>query len=207
MTSTKTYTGKKKISERFALFPCKMAFFKRVWWKVKVLSCPWAVGSKLPLFRPLKWGTKRLWTLSGSKNMSRQKIFDFHTWTLFFSCFQIWRVVFLEPLGVKRCYVPHFKGLISGNLEPTAQGHDITFTFHHALLKKAFCMKNRLDIFSSQWCLFVCLSGHLPQRKESGCPIRDSVPCPGVGIGNTPYQVLPVEFRHVPGLETNIPNS
>ena len=87
MTSTKTYTGKKKISELFAFFPCKMAFFKRMWWKVKVLSCPWAVGSKLPLFRPLKWGTKRLRTLSGSKNMSRQKIFDFHNWTLFFHVF------------------------------------------------------------------------------------------------------------------------
>ena len=36
--------------------------------------------------------------------------------------------------------------------------------------------------------LFVCLSGRLPRRKESGCPIRDSASCPGAGVGNTPYQ-------------------
>ena len=39
----------------------------------------------------------------------------------------------LEPLGVQRRYVPHFKGLISGNLEPTAQGRGRTFTLCHAL--------------------------------------------------------------------------
>ena len=50
--------------------------------------------------------------------------------------------MFLEPLGVQRPYVPHFKGLISGKVEPEAQGHDSTFTFCHAHLKKA--MKNGL---------------------------------------------------------------
>ena len=49
--------------------------------------------------------------------------------------------------------------------------------------------------------LFVCLSGRLPRRKESGCPIRDSVSRPGDGVGNIRYQVLPVEFRHMPGLK------
>ena len=47
-----------------------------------------------------------------------------------------------------------------------------------------------------------CLSGRLPRRKESGCPIRDSASRLGVGVGNTPYQVLPVEFRHLPGKQT-----
>ena len=57
--------------------------------------------------KPLKWGTLRLWTPSGSKNTSRQ------SWTIektsilvlkrtFFSIVQIWRLVFLEPLGVQR---------------------------------------------------------------------------------------------------------
>ena len=49
-----------------------MAFFKRVWWKVNVLSHTWAVGSTLPLIRPLKWGTLCLWTPAGSKMASRQ---------------------------------------------------------------------------------------------------------------------------------------
>ena len=51
--------------------------------------------------------------------------------------FQISRLIFLEPLGVHRHYVPHLKGLISGNLEPRAQGHDGNFIFCHALVEKA----------------------------------------------------------------------
>ena len=54
--------------------------------------------------------------------------------------------------------------------------------------------------------LFVCLSGRLPRRKESGCPIRDSASRPGVGVGNTPYQVLPSVSEHA-WVRTNIPNS
>ena len=34
-----------------------MAFFKRAWQKVKVLSRPWALGFKSEMIRPLKWGT------------------------------------------------------------------------------------------------------------------------------------------------------
>ena len=48
--------------------------------------------------------------------------------------------MFLEVVGVQRCYVPHFKGLIYGIVEPEAQGRDSTFTFHHALLKKAILL-------------------------------------------------------------------
>ena len=60
------------------------------------------------------------------------------------------------PLSQKRL-MKVFKGLISGNLEPTARGRDSTFTFCHALLKKAVLQgkrANRPDIFSSQctWC-------------------------------------------------------
>ena len=52
-------------------------------------------------------------------------------------------MVLLEPLGVQRRYVPHFKGLISGNLDFEAQGRDSTFTFLHALLKKAILLHKR----------------------------------------------------------------
>ena len=40
-----------------------------------------------------------------------------------------------------------------------------------------------------RWCLvwFGCVDAF--QRKESGCPIRDSSSHPGAGIGSTPYQV------------------
>ena len=39
--------------------------------------------------------------------------------------------------GTTGSYVPHFKGLISGNLDFEAQGHDSTFTFLYAPEKKA----------------------------------------------------------------------
>ena len=61
----------------------------------------------------------------------------------FFSFFQLWRLIFLEPLGVQRCYVPHFEGLINGKGEPEAQGSDNTFTFNHALVKKAILLHKR----------------------------------------------------------------
>ena len=40
-------------------------------------------------------------------------------------------------MGVQRHNVPHFKGLISADSNPRAQGHDGTFTFCHALVKKS----------------------------------------------------------------------
>ena len=43
----------------------------------------------------------------------------------------------LEPVGVQRRNVPHFKGLIMLNLDFEAQGRGSTFTFCHGHLKKA----------------------------------------------------------------------
>ena len=132
-----------KLYIRFALFPSKMAFFKRVWWKANVLSHTWGVGSTLPLIRHLKWGTLCLWTPTGSKMASCQSYKNEKTFvlelkrTFFFSIVQLWQLVFLEPLGVRESNVPHFKGIISANLNPRAHGRDGTFTFCHALLKKA----------------------------------------------------------------------
>ena len=56
---------------------------------------------------------------------------------IYFSFFQIWQLVILEPLGVQERNVPYFKGLVSANLNPRAQGHDRTSILCHALLKKA----------------------------------------------------------------------
>ena len=46
-------------------------------------------------------------------------------------------MVFLQPLGVQRRYVPHLKGLISVKVDLEAQERDSTFTFFHAHLTKA----------------------------------------------------------------------
>ena len=54
----------------------------------------------------------------------------------FFSIVKIRRLVFLEPLGVQRRYIPHLKGLISGKVDLEAQGYDSTFTLCHTLVKK-----------------------------------------------------------------------
>ena len=66
-----------------------------------------------------------------------EKNVRFSTKRAVFLIVQLSRLVFLGPLGVQRRYVPHFKGLISGNLELTAQGCNSTLTFRHPLLKKA----------------------------------------------------------------------
>ena len=52
-------------------------------------------------------------------------------------------MVILESMGVQRHYVPHLKGLLYGNMEPTAQGHNSTFTIRHAQLKKAILLLKR----------------------------------------------------------------
>ena len=46
-------------------------------------------------------------------------------------------------MGVQRRYVPHLKGLISGYVEPEAQGRGSTFTLGHARLKKAILHHKR----------------------------------------------------------------
>ena len=56
----------------------------------------------------------------------------------FFSFFQLWRLAILEPVGVQRPNVPHFKGLIMLYLDFEAQRRGSTFTFCHAQLKRPF---------------------------------------------------------------------
>ena len=60
-----------------AILWCKMAFFKRAWQKVKVLSCPWVLGSKSEMIRTLKWSTLGSRTPGGSRNTSRQSFIFF----------------------------------------------------------------------------------------------------------------------------------
>ena len=71
--STHTYIQLTKMNiTPLAVYRSKMAFFKRAWQKVKVLSRPWALGFKSEMIRPLKWGTLGLRTPGGFKNTSRQ---------------------------------------------------------------------------------------------------------------------------------------
>ena len=46
------------------------------------------------------------------------------------------RTVFSIGVGVHSRYVSHFKGLICAKVDLETQGHGITFTLCHALLKK-----------------------------------------------------------------------
>ena len=61
-----------KLYIRLAISRSKMGLRNWAWQRVKVVSRPWAPRSTLALIRPLKWGTLRLWTPTGSKNTSRQ---------------------------------------------------------------------------------------------------------------------------------------
>ena len=49
-------------------------------------------------------------------------------------------MVFLEPLGVNRRYVPHLKGLISGKVEPKDQGRGSTITLCHGQNKNVILL-------------------------------------------------------------------
>ena len=100
-----------------------------MWQKVKVLSRPWALGFQSELIRPLKWGTLGSQTSGGSKNTSHQ------SWK---KKIKLWRLVFLEPPGVREPNVPHFKGLIISDWNSRAQVREITFTLCQALLKRPF---------------------------------------------------------------------
>ena len=106
---TALHTHKDINNGPMALLWSKMAIFKWAWWKVKVLPHLWSIKIIL-------------------KSLLRR---------IYKKFFQLWQLVFLEPLGVPECNVPHFKGLISANLNLIAQGHGGTFTFCHALFKKA----------------------------------------------------------------------
>ena len=109
---------------------------------VKVLSRFWALGFQLALIRPLIWG-KYITSLNFQciqkyepSKLKNEKNLWFPYLNGSFFVFQIWQLAGLEPLGVQRRYVSHFKGLIRANWNPRAQGHDGTFTFCHALGKK-----------------------------------------------------------------------
>ena len=59
----------------------------------------------------------------------------------------------MEPLGVKRRYVPHLKGPISGKGEPKDQGRGSTITLCHAHLKRAILHQKTAIVW-----IFFCLT-------------------------------------------------
>ena len=106
-----------------------------------MLPCPWASESKLSLIRPLKWGTVCPRTTTGSKNISRQS-WNFEKKSVFssktndFLNFQLWRLVFFDPVGVQRHNVPQIKGLIKPDWNQKRPRRDSTISLYHTLLKK-----------------------------------------------------------------------
>ena len=132
-----------------------MDFFKWVWCKVKVVSRPWASEGHWSLIRPLKWGTNCIQTPSGSKLAGRQSLKyrkrvclskESLLKRIFSPYFKLWRPASLEPMGVRRHYVSHFKGLISDQRPSEVRGRDTTFTLFNALLKKAILHYKRAII-------------------------------------------------------------
>ena len=88
----------------------------------------------------------------------------------FFSIDQICRLVFLEPLGVQRHTVPHFKGLINAKVDLEAQERGSTITIRHAHLNKAILyreMAKGAAIFSSHCILVITAVGSLGPENQS----------------------------------------
>ena len=71
----------------------------------------------------------------------------------FFSIIQLWRLVFLEPVGVQRHYVAHLKALINAKVDLEAQGRGSTINICHAQLKKAI-----LHLKTATVRIFFCLT-------------------------------------------------
>ena len=62
----------------------------------------------------------------------------------------------VDPVGVQKRTISHFKGLISAKVDLEAQGRDSTFTLCHALLKKAILhLKRAKGVFIFFWRLYV----------------------------------------------------
>ena len=85
----------------------------------------------------------------------------------------------MEPLGVQRRYVPHFKDLISGNLDFEAQGRDSTFTFLHALLKKTILLHKRAYRFVT-FALLCILTLDFASFLHRRAKVTDRLPFLGV---------------------------
>ena len=80
----------------------------------------------------------------------------------------------MEPLEVQRRYVPHFEGLIYGKVEPEAQGHDSTFTFCHAHLKKAILLLKmaKSPVFLQGTVYTILLTNTNPVVSDSGATLK-----------------------------------
>ena len=128
----------------YALVWCKMAFFKRVWHKLKVLPHLNPSRFKEPLIRAFKWRIVWEYTKSefGDKigqswKFKKSPFFKVNLKVL------IWPIVHPKPLEVythKRC---HLKAVISGSLDLKGLRCGSTFTLYHALLKKAILHHKR----------------------------------------------------------------
>ena len=73
-------------------------------------------------------------------------------WTgRFFINLQLWPLIFLQPLDLQECTVPHFKDLIYIWLEPEAQGCGMTFNMFYVGSKYPYFISYR-----GQWVFLFC---------------------------------------------------
>ena len=139
-----------------AIYRSKMAFFKRAWQKVKVLSCPWALGFKLVLIQPLKGGILHSGTLGYSKNTSRQSWknkkqirlnMDFNSLLrqIHFLFFQLWQLVFLKPLGVPSPgTLSYFRHHITLLIVPRSRNCCLKFALFCRLVLSQICVISKI---------------------------------------------------------------
>ena len=109
------------------------------------------VSCQCTSIKPFKWGTQRFWASTGSKMTSRQ------SWTMsvlvvkwtVFLFFQLWQPAILEPVGVQRHNVPHFKGLIVLNLDWRSSR-----AWQHFYLPPRFLEKSHFTPKKGQWAVY-----------------------------------------------------
>jgi len=164
------YTGH-LISVPLAVLPYRTAFFKRAWHIVKVVSCPWSLWipikldevqyvSELPM-DPRVPAIKVEQLKKTSDLLLKQ--------TFFFSNLQLWRLLFLDPVGVRGHTVPQIKGRIKLDWNPKRpRAWQHYFSLLRPLEKKRFVGWNR------QGCEDQMAGVYIAMKKNQICMI---VPC------------------------------
>ena len=93
-------------------------------------------------------------------------------------------MVLLEPLGVQRRHVRHFKGLIYAKVGLEVQGLDSSFTISYALVEKAILQLKSGFVQTHLHCIFLQIRTYDQNRnmvwrkKEEGIGVANRQPGP-----------------------------
>ena len=139
---------------------------------------PWLSVSKQIWIRSFKWGTVCSCRSRGCKNIRGQSWRSIRNCRLcqirvrwargpadladFFDL-QLWPLIFLQPLNLQGCTVPHLKDLIHICLKTESQGHGMTFNMIYLCSKYPYFISYRGFVKTEVGCT---VDGQVKQKNE-----------------------------------------